>query len=220
MPNLTLKILRNEAAIFSAQESQVAETSLYGVTDGKAVGTYLEHKFRAYLKARYEFIEGNSASGIDFPELLVDMKVTSINQPQSSSPFKSARQKIYGLGYSLIVFVYDKTDNPADLSSTLNILHTVFVDADRTADYQMTRGILQILKDDGNQEDIIAYMTDKNLPIDDIEASNLANNILQYPPNQGFLTISNALQWRLQYGRVIQQAGLVEGVFSIYKATA
>ena len=63
-------------------------------------------------------------------------------------------------------------------------------------------------------------MTDKNLPVDDIEASNLANNILQYPPNQGFLTISNALQWRLQYGRVIQQAGLVEGVFSIYKATA
>ncbi len=220
MPNLTLKILRNEAAIFSAQESQVAEQSLYGVTDGKAVGTYLEHKFRAYLKERYKFIEGNSASGIDFPDLLVDMKVTSINQPQSSCPFKSARQKIYGLGYSLIVFVYDKIDNPANLTATLNILHTVFVDANRTADYQMTRGILQILENDGNQDDLVAFMTDKNLPVDEIEARNLADNILQNPPNQGFLTISNALQWRLQYGRVIEQAGQVKGVFSIYKATA
>ena len=26
-----------------------AEPSLYGVSDGKAIGTYLEHKFRAYL---------------------------------------------------------------------------------------------------------------------------------------------------------------------------
>jgi len=43
----------------------------------------------------------------------VDIKVTSIRQPQSSCPFKSARQKIYGLGYSLIVFVYDKKDDPA-----------------------------------------------------------------------------------------------------------
>lgn len=220
MPNLTLEILRTEAAIFSAQESQIAEPSLYGVTDGKAVGTHLEHKFRDYLKERYEFIEGNSASGVDFPDLLVDMKVTSINQPQSSCPFKSARQKIYGLGYSLIVFVYEKTDNPADSSATLNILHTVFVDADRTADYQMTKGILQILENDGNQDDIVAFLMDKNLPVDEIEANNLANDILQNPPNQGFLTISNALQWRLQYGRVIQQAGLVEGVFSIYKATA
>jgi len=42
------------------------------------------------------------------------MKVTSSRQPQSSCPFKHARQKIYGLGSSLLVFVYDKTDNPAD----------------------------------------------------------------------------------------------------------
>jgi hypothetical protein len=38
MPNLTLKILRNEAAIFSAQ---IKCRCLCMVTDGKAVGTYL-----------------------------------------------------------------------------------------------------------------------------------------------------------------------------------
>lgn len=81
MPNLTTEILREEAAKFSATESLHAEKSLYGVTDGKAVGTYLEHKFKAHLQEKYEFEVGNSASGIDFPGLLVDMKVTSINQP-------------------------------------------------------------------------------------------------------------------------------------------
>lgn len=111
MPNLTIETLCEEAAKFSSYESRHAEKSLYGVTDGKAIGTYLEHKFRAYLKSRYDFVEGSSASGIDFSVLLVDMKVTSIKQPQSSCPFKSARQKIYGLGYSLIVFVYDKADS-------------------------------------------------------------------------------------------------------------
>ncbi len=60
-------------------------------------GTYLEHKFQAYLHTNYEYKEGSSAKGIDFPDSLVDMKVTSIKQPQSSCPFTSARQKIFGL---------------------------------------------------------------------------------------------------------------------------
>ena len=58
--------------------SQFKCETAYGITDGKAVGTYLEQKFRLYLKQKYEFIDGNSASGIDFPGILVDVKVTSI----------------------------------------------------------------------------------------------------------------------------------------------
>ena len=42
---LTVQRLCTEAKQFSIQESQYQESSLYGVTDGKAVGTYLEHKF-------------------------------------------------------------------------------------------------------------------------------------------------------------------------------
>ena len=107
---LTIEILKKEARAFSQMESVHQEPALFGVTDGKAVGTYFEHKFRSYLSGSYAFEEGSSASGIDFPELEVDMKVTSIKQPQSSCPFRSARQKIYGLGYSLLVFVYEKAD--------------------------------------------------------------------------------------------------------------
>jgi hypothetical protein len=42
--------------------------------------------------------------------------------------------------------------------------------------------------------------------------------ILSNPPIQGFLTISNALQWRLQYGRVIDRAGQEEGIIAVYRS--
>ena len=211
-PRLDIASLLLKAKQFAEIESSHLEPTLYGVTDGKAVGTYLEHKFRSWLERRYLFETGNSAKGIDFPELAVDMKVTSIRQPQSSCPFKSPRQKIFGLGYSLLIFVYDKFDDATQRASRLDVRHVVFVEQARTADYQMTRGILQILGNNGNGEDLIAYMQDKNLPVDDMEVQQIADELLIQPPLQGYLTISNALQWRLQYARVIESAGSVDGI--------
>lgn len=214
-PPLTIDILLTEAASFSKAESTHDEPALFGVTDGKAVGTYLEHKFVACLMDKYSFAGGNSALGIDIPSVDVDIKVTSIKQPQSSCPFKSARQKIYGLGYNLIVFVYEKSDDGARQTGRLNIQHTIFIEKERTGDYQMTRGLLEILDHDGNADDLVAFMQDKNLPVDEIEARNIAEHLLKARPEQGYLTISNALQWRLQYGRVIIQAGTVQGIFRV-----
>ena len=214
---LTIESLKEEAKNFSIIESKHNEPSIFGSTDGKAVGTYLEHKFQKYLEGKYTFSKGNSASGIDFPEetINLDIKVTSITQPQSSCPFKSARQKIYGLGYNLLVFVYEKVDNNRIKKSRLNILHTVFVDKNCTADYQLTTSINTILDNNGNKDDLISLFSDKNLPVDEIAASNLADEILVHKPNIGYLTISNALQWRLQYSRVIEKAGNIQGIFKI-----
>ena len=214
-PQLTVDLLCQEAGVFAQLESVGAEPSLYGVTDGKAVGTYFEHKFQQYLHERYSYERGSSAKGIDFPDLNVDMKVTRITQPQSSCPFKSAKQKIYGLGYSLLIFVYDKVDEPVTQTGHLNILHTTFVEAGKTADYQTTSGLLKLLENNSNVDDITAFLLDRYLPIDDVQAYQLAEDILATPPNLGYLTISNALQWRLQYRRVINVAGQVEGVHKI-----
>lgn len=214
-PKLAIDILKKEAGIFAKKQSREKLFELYGVTDGKAVGTYIEHKFRAYLAAKYSFALGNSANGIDFPDIGLDIKVTSVKQPQSSCPFKSARQKIFGLGYSLLVFVYEKTDDRKSKSAVLNFLHTVFVEKERTADYQMTSGLLQILDNNGNGDDLVAFMVDRNLPVEEIEANKIADEILKRHPVLGYLTISNALQWRLQYGRVIQEAGRVDGVLNL-----
>jgi hypothetical protein len=211
-PKLTLQTLKTEARRFAGIESAHREPSLYGVTDGKAIGTYFEHKFRSYLREKYDFEEGSSASGIDFPELEVDMKVTSVRQPQSSCPFKSARQKIYGLGYSLLIFVYEKTDDPKTSTGNLNVLHTIYVSKERTGNFQTTTGLRRILGNEGNRDDILAFIEERRLPVEAIEASTIADEILANPPEIGYLTISNALQWRLQYSRVIEKAGSVTGV--------
>jgi len=209
---LTAKRLISEAREFAKQESKHKEKSLFGVTDGKAVGTYLEHKFQDALEKTYTFTRGSSAKGIDFPKLGIDIKVTSIRQPQSSCPFKSARQKVYGLDYSLLVFVYKKTDDRKARAAKLDIQHVIFVEAHRTADFQTSSGILKILDNSGNSDDLVAFMMERYLPVDEIQAEALADEIVRNRPEMGYLTISPALQWRLGYKRVIQQAGSVEGV--------
>ena len=212
---LTIELLKKEAKVFVQKESKHNEPSIYGITDGKAVGTYFEHKFQAHLKKKYTYIEGNSAKGIDFPELGVDMKITSIKQPQSSCPFKSANQKHLWVRLFSPIFVYEKIDDNKTKTGNLNILHSIFVEKEHTADFQITTQLNLILANKGNVDDIIALLTEKHLPVDDITINELAKYILSNHPKIGYLTISNALQWRLQYSRIIEKAGKTEGVIKI-----
>lgn len=223
---LTVELLRSEATTFSQIESSHPEPSLYGVSDGKAIGTYLEHKFRTYLTNKgYSYQMGNAASGLDFPGLDVDIKVTSVKQPQSSCPFRSIRQKVYGLGYSLLVFVYDKADDAAAKTAVLKMVSTVFVEKDQTADYTMTAGIRKIVADgkadgdsvDVTKQELMAHMEARALTSEEHELRALADAIMEKLPEQGYLTISPAMQWRLQYKRVMEKAGTVDGVLSVYK---
>lgn len=206
LPILSLDILKTEAKGFAHALSTMPIPSLYGTTDGKAVGTYVEQLFRQHLSKTFSFQLGNSALGIDFPDLQVDLKVTSIKQPQSSCPFRDASQKGYGLGYHLMVMIYDKTDDIVTKTATLYFQHVVFVDRQHTADYQTTSGLIGILNRNGNQDDIMAFLIERNLPLEEIGLDLLTKRILQDPPKMGYLTISNALQWRLQYGRIITLA--------------
>lgn len=213
-PLLTIDYLIREAKIFCDFMSQENHPELVGVTDGKAVGTYVEHRFQCYLSERYTVRIGSSAKGIDLPgeNIQTDIKVTSITQPQSSCPFKNARQKIYGLGYNLLVFVYDKHDIGKRCS--LHFTHCTFIDKMRTADFTITRRLREMVADGANREDIIGFLEDRNVPGDDIVYNDLADEILTYPPELGYLTISNALQWRLQYARVIALDNRVDGVIN------
>ncbi|MDX1992691.1 MAG: restriction endonuclease [bacterium] len=203
MQNLSLPALKQQAALFAHQLGQQPIPRLYGATDGKRVGTYVEQAFNEFLSVNFSFGQGNSASGIDFPELGVDLKVTSVRQPQSSSPFRAASQKVYGLGYHLLVMVYDKHDDPAVQAAFLQIQRAIFVDKDHTADYQTTSALLNLLRNGANLDDIDAFLEERNLPLEEIGRRELAQRILAEPPKLGFLTISNALQWRLQYTRAL-----------------
>ncbi|PMB00728.1 restriction endonuclease [Fischerella thermalis CCMEE 5268] len=206
MTQLTLLNLKIAAAQFVKAMSGVPIPDLFGSTDGKAVGTYVEQAFNHYLRATYNYIPGNAALGIDFPDLNVDLKVTSIRQPQSSCPFRDASQKVYGLGYHLLVFTYEKFDDTTTRTARLDFRDAIFVTREKTGDYQTTYGLIGILNRKGNKDDIIAYLEERNLPLDEIGRNLLAERILKFPPQLGYLTISNALQWRLQYSRIIDVA--------------
>ena len=214
---LTIEKLIEEAQLFCLEQSKFQHKELYGVTDGKAVGTLIEHKFQSHLNDKYEVLVGSSARGIDLPsdDILTDIKVTSIKQPQSSCPFKDAKQKIFGLGYNLLVFVYDKTDDPTTQTAILNFVSCSFVHKERTADYTTTFRLREMIKDGANEADIIAYLQDKNIPADEITLAKVAEQILQSTPEQGYLTISNALQWRLQYQRIVTWVDDIQGIEKI-----
>lgn len=110
----------------------------------------------------------------------------------------------------MLVFVYDKID--AKDSCTLNFLFCTFIDKHKTSDYTITKRLIEMKKDGANTEDIVGYLNDKSIPGDEIQYLNLAREILSSEIEQGYLTISNALQWRLNYGRVIQLDNTIEGI--------
>jgi hypothetical protein len=211
---LTLEKLYIAAKEFCIAESKLDFPELIGVTDGKAVGTFVEHRLKHYLSDRFKVLSGNSASGIDLPapDINTDIKVTSYRQPQSSCPYKSSRQKIFGLGYNLLVLVYDKKD--INGTSKLDFLNCTFVTKERTADFTTTKRLIEMIRDGANNEDLLAYFFDRNIPGDEITLQQLADEVLESEILQGYLTISNVLQWRLQYQRVISLANSVEGIIN------
>ncbi len=203
----------NATRAFAERFSQQSHDVLSGVTDGKAVGTYIERQFQELLLSeRIIPTLGNSAKGIDLPALDCDIKVTSIRQPQSSSPFTSYKQKIEGLGYSLMVFVYDKRDEGH--RAYLPFVAVRYIPKELTADFQTTKGITELIARGGNEDDIFAYLVERMIPVDEITLAAYARDLLLHPPRVGSLTISNAQQWRLQYKRVIDSP--IEGIVNLY----
>ncbi|OWK96992.1 restriction endonuclease [Kaistella haifensis DSM 19056] len=214
---LTIEKLIEEAQLFCVEQSEFQHKELFGVTDGKAVGTLIEQKFQKHLNDKYIVTVGSSAKGIDLPseDILTDIKVTSIKQPQSSCPFRDAKQKIFGLGYNLLVFVYDKTDDPKTQTAILNFVSCSFVSKERTADYTTTSILNDMKKVEANEDDIVAFLEGIKLPADEITLQQIAGIILATEIPIGYLTISNALQWRLQYKRIVNLTDDVPGVEKI-----
>ncbi len=214
--NLTIETLKKAALEFCNLESIFQNQDLYGVTDGKAVGTFIEHKFQKYLDIHYWYEKGSSAKGIYLPgsEIETDIKVTSIRQPQSSCPFRDVKQKIFGLGYNLLVFVYDKTDDPKTGFAKLDFVSCTFLEKERTADYSTTFRLREMIKDGAIKEDIVGYLIDQYVDIDDIGLNSLAEDILTSVPQQGYW-ISNPFQWQFPYKRTLDFNEPTKGVFRI-----
>lgn len=99
----------------------------------------------------------------------------------------------------------------------LDFVSCSFVDKSRTADFQTTTGLRKIIENQGNQDDIFAFLVEHNIPGDEVSLYQMAEDILNNPPQIGYLTISNALQWRLQYSRIVAMTDKVNGIRQIIK---
>ena len=196
---LTKKLLIKEAELFCSRESNKNHPELLGINDGKSIGTFIEHEFKNYLSNKYDFNLGSSAQGVDFPDTHIntDLKVTSSKKPQNSCPFKSARQKIYGLGYNLLLLIYHKIEKNGKCE--LKFDSCTFIPSDETGDYILTNNLIKMVENKWDKEKIMYYLRECNLPCDDNYLSILTDEIIENPPKQGYLTISNAFQWRIKY---------------------
>lgn len=124
-------------------------------------------------------------------------------------------KKYLGSGYNLLVFVYDKKDNPETQTANLDFVSCSFVSKERTADF-ITTSILNDMKKVGaNVEDIISFLTGIKIPADKITLKQIAELILSSEIMVGYLTISNALQWRLQYKRIVNLSEDIPGIHKI-----
>ena len=209
---LTIEHLCLAAKEFCYGESEIDFPELAGPVYGKEVGNYIEHVLKYHLSERFDVTLGNSASGIDLPspEINTDIQVVSYRYPESSCPYKSSRQKIFGLGHNLLVLVYDKKDGNG--TSKVEFKHCTFIPQERTSDFTTTRRLGEMLRDGAIKEDIIAYFMDRNIPGDEITFDQLANEVLERGVKQGYLTISNTLQWKLQYQRAMRLSNSVDGI--------
>ena len=201
---LTIITLKSEIPSFIMElTKRGGSKDLYEKSDGKTIGTYIEKEFKTYLEKKYSFKKGSSAKDIDFPEIKVDVKTTSVKKPQSSTPYKSPEQKIYGLGHHLIVFVYNRIVNESEKTAYLKIEEAVFIDAKHTSDYEITNQLRGLLAEGAQIQQVEDFLSSQGLLLNDKERKDLAQKIFNNPPEQGYLTMSDALQWRLNYGKTI-----------------
>lgn len=211
---LTVESMLEEAVEFCIEQSQVEHPQILGVTDGKAVGTYIEHLFQKRLETKYVVEIGNSGRGIDIPDPAIntDIKTTSSRQPQSSTPYRDSAQKIFGLGHNILIFVYQKEDD--GLNSWLRFKNCSFIPSHKTGDFTITKEINLIKKNGGGFNEIRTLLVQKNIPGGDIVLDELTEQILRTDVEQGYVTISNALQWRLNYTRPVNLGGQERDIFN------
>ncbi len=94
--SLDLIGLKAAAAEFAESLRDTPIPELFGTTDGKALGTWIEANFNEFLAERHAYSPGNAARGIDFPELEVDLKATFINQPSHRARSATRRRRSSG----------------------------------------------------------------------------------------------------------------------------
>lgn len=170
----------------------------------KQIGTYFEKELREWFEDHAGVVSaGSVAKGLDLPAFDLDVKTTSKRQPQSSSPFKDAGERITGVDYNVLLFIYDR--HSVDGGNRFDIVSCVYIPKERTADYRMSeqaQRLVEMYRDDELSESELRQELEDMTGLGAISDEKF-EEIKENPPNKGTITITPAIQWRFNYNKMI-----------------
>ena len=213
---LTTPLLIQCARDFSIRQSSDYRAELFGQKNKKVLSTTVEQDFCEFLKARVDLDYRKSIVGLTLPAVHTDVKVVHALRRRSALRERDQHNLVYGLGHNLLIFIFEEEDFSALRKAKLRINHCIHVDASRTADYRTTSGLLQLLHDGGNTDDIADFLLhERHLDLSPQDLASLAADIVASPPLVGYLDITNTPPWRISYDTLLSLEGDLPGVTSI-----
>ncbi len=174
--------------------------------DVKSVAVFAEETLHQWCAARFAYTRGSTASGLDFPAVPMDFKVTDAAHPQSSIPALGRHEMLWGLGYHVLIATYRKVETAGAIRLALE--DCWLVEARQTADRRTTEEVARLLRHGVTDAQLAAYLQDRLPFCSPEEAQRQVVRIRQQPPRLGVLTLRPAMQYRATY-RSSQRAALV-----------
>lgn len=198
-----------------------AEMESRTVPDGKSgtskqIGTYFEKELRDWFEDKHGLVsEGSVAEDIDLPAFNIDVKTTSYRQPQSSSTFDDPGERIVGVDYNILLFVYDKQS--VDGGNKFEIKTCAYIPKERASDYRKSEDAVKLVADyrDGKLSESELREQLEDLTGVGAISDEKFNEIKENPPEKGAITITPALQWRFNYNKMVKE-DVPEGTDHIY----
>jgi len=182
----------------------------------KRIGTYFEKELREWFEEKHGFVsEGSVAEGIDLPAFNIDVKMTSNRQPQSSSPFDDPGERITGVDYNILLFVYDK--HSVEEGNQFDIESCAYIPKERASDYRKSENAAKLVEDYRESKLSESELREQLEELTGIGAisDEKFNEIKENPPKEGAITMTPAVQWRFNYNKMVKD-DVPEGTDRIY----
>ncbi|PSQ58470.1 MAG: hypothetical protein BRD23_06785 [Halobacteriales archaeon SW_9_67_25] len=212
---LNLRNYLDSVAEFCAEmESRTVPEDKSGTS--KQIGTYFEKELRDWFEEKHGLVsEGSVAEDIDLPAFNLDVKTTSNRQPQSSSTFDDPGERIVGVDYNILLFVYDKQS--VDGGNKFEIKTCAYIPKERASDYRKSDDAVKLVADYGEGKLSESELREQleNLTGVGAISDEKFNEIKENPPEKGAITITPALQWRFNYNKMVKE-DVPEGTDRIY----
>lgn len=160
------------------QEMESNPSDYLGI-EVKTRGTLIETNCKNFLEQKLGIsIGGSAANGVDLPIFNTDIKSTSMNQPQSSSPYKSISEKLFGFPYNILLFIYRIDDD------SFTVEHCAYIPQEYTGCKLGTRFIKK-LNDDICKGQITQELATKALKgwlfnVADFASTTITNKVKNY----------------------------------------